>query len=101
MWKSIELMLATCCAALVVGIFGAFAQNGGENSVQGIVKDAAGPIVGATVITQDGSSGTTTTMDGSFTLSRVKPGDVIVISFIGYQTQEIPYVGQTMLDVTL
>ena len=101
MWKSIKLMLATCCAALVVGIFGAFAQNGGENSVQGIVKDAAGPIVGATVITQDGSSGTTTTMDGSFTLSRVKPGDVIVISFIGYQTQEIPYVGQTMLDVTL
>ena len=83
MWKSIKLMLATCCAALVVGIFGAFAQNGGENSVQGIVKDAAGPIVGATVITQDGSSGTTTTMDGSFTLSRVKPGDVIVISFIG------------------
>ena len=101
MWKSIKLMLATCCAALVVGIFGAFAQNGGENSVQGIVKDAAGPIVGATVITQDGSSGTTTTMDGSFTLNKVKEGDVIVISFIGYQTQEIPYVGQTMLDVTL
>ena len=101
MWKSIKLMLATCCAVLVAGTFGAFAQNGGETSVKGIVKDAAGPIVGATVITQDGTSGTTTAMDGSFTLNKVKEGDVIVISFIGYQTQEIPYVGQTMLDVTL
>ena len=101
MWKSIKSMLAVCCAILVAGTFGAFAQNGGGTSVQGIVKDAVGPIVGATVITKDGMSGTTTSMDGSFTLTKVKDGDVIVISFIGYQTQEIPYVGQTMLDVTL
>ena len=101
MWKSIKSMLAVCCAILVAGTFGAFAQNGGRTSVQGIVKDAVGPIVGATVITKDGMSGTTTSMDGSFTLTKVKDGDVIVISFIGYQTQEIPYVGQTMLDVTL
>ena len=101
MLKSIKSMLAAFCAILLAGTFGAFAQNGGETSVQGIVKDVAGPIVGATVITKDGTSGTTTSMDGSFTLNKVKEGDVIVISFIGYQTQEIPYVGQTMLDVTL
>ena len=86
MLKSIKSMLAVFCAILLAGTFGAFAQNGGETSVQGIVKDVAGPIVGATVITKDGTSGTTTSMDGSFTLNKVKEGDVIVISFIGYQT---------------
>ncbi len=80
----------------------AFAEGGGNSaSLKGVVKDAAGPVVGATVITKDGATGTTTGIDGSFTLNNVPQGATIVISFIGYQTQEIPYAGQTMLDVTL
>ena len=78
----------------------AFAE-GGIRPLKGVVKDAAGPVVGATVITKDGATGTTTGIDGSFTLNNVPQGATIVISFIGYQTQEIPYAGQTMLDVTL
>ena len=79
----------------------AFAEGGNSASLKGVVKDAAGPVVGATVITKDGATGTTTGIDGSFTLNNVPQGATIVISFIGYQTQEIPYAGQTMLDVTL
>ncbi len=76
-------------------------RGGNSASLKGVVKDAAGPVVGATVITKDGATGTTTGIDGSFTLNNVPQGATIVISFIGYQTQEIPYAGQTMLDVTL
>ena len=49
-----------------------------------------GPVVGATVIVKNGTSGTTTTSDGSFVLNNVKPGDVIAVSFVGYKTEEIP-----------
>lgn len=108
MWKSIKSMLLTCCAAMFLAITAealtapvAYAQREDAVSVKGIVNDAAGPIVGATVITKDGKSGTTTAFDGTFTLPNVSQGDVIVISFIGYQTQEVTYAGQTQIDVTL
>ena len=40
-------------------------------------------------------------MDGNFTLEGVKNGDIIQISFIGYTTQEIPYTGQSTLQIKL
>ena len=103
MRKSIKLLLATCCAILFAVMPDAMAQRGGGNStsVKGIVKDAAGPVVGATVMTKNGISGTTTDLEGRFTLPKVENGDIITISFIGYKTQEIPYTGQTFLEVTL
>lgn len=70
-------------------------------TVKGTVVDAMGPVIGATVITKDGETGTTTSMDGTFTLSKLQKGDVITVSFIGYQTQEIVFVGQTNLKITL
>ena len=42
-----------------------------------------------------------TDMDGHFTLEGVKKGDIIQISFIGFATQDIPYTGQTALNVKL
>lgn len=108
MWKTIKSMLVTCCAALCLAATvealtapGSYAQGGGNASLKGIVKDAVGPVVGASVILKGSTSGTTTSADGMFTLPNVKDGDVIVVSFIGYQTQEIPYAGQTELNVTL
>ena len=102
MWKSIKLLLTTCCAALLTAMPAAFAEGGGNpTSLKGVVKDAAGPVIGATVVTKDGTAGTTTAVDGSFTLNKVPQGSTIVISFIGYRTQEIPFTGQTMLEVTL
>ena len=108
MLKSIKRMVAMCCATALLAVIGAvatapaaYAQGGGNSSVKGTVTDAMGPVVGATVIVKNGTSGTTTTSDGSFVLNNVKPGDVIAVSFVGYKTEEIPYAGQTRLDVTL
>lgn len=53
------------------------------------------------VTIKNSPNGVTTGMDGDFTLSNLKPNDVIVVSFLGYKTQEIPYTGQTHLDIKL
>ena len=55
----------------------------------GIVKDATGEgVIGASVVVKGTTNGTITGLDGDFSLSNVKEGDIIVISFVGYATQE-------------
>ena len=69
--------------------------------VSGVVTDAAGPVVGASVIEKgSASNGTVTAADGSFSLS-VRQGAVIVISSIGYKDQEIAIGSQTRFDIFL
>ena len=64
----------------------AFAQ---QITVKGLVKDTAGePIIGANVVIKGTTNGTITDFDGNFQLNANK-GDIIVISFIGYQPQEV------------
>ena len=63
----------------------------------GVVKDGTGgTVIGASVIVKGTTNGTITDFDGNFTLTNVKNGDVIQISFVGYKTQEIKYVGQSL-----
>ena len=57
----------------------------------GVVKDATGEtVIGASVVVQGTTNGTITGIDGDFSLSGVKKGDIIQISFVGYQTVEVP-----------
>ena len=73
---------------LIAGIFlsiDAFAQ---QITVKGIVKDTTGePVIGANVVVKGTTTGTITDFDGNFQLS-AKQGDIIVVSFIGYQPKE-------------
>ena len=84
---------------LIVGCFlsiDAFAQ---QMTVKGLVKDTTGePIIGANVVVKGTTNGTITDFDGNFLLNANK-GDIIVISFIGYLTQELP--AATSLNVIL
>ena len=79
---------------LIAGIFlsiDAFAQ---QITVKGIVKDTTGePVIGANVVVKGTTTGTITDFDGNFQLS-AKQGDIIVVSFIGYQPQELPVAAQ-------
>ena len=71
------------------------------NVCKGIVKDANGEtIIGASVVVKGTTNGTITGLDGDFELSNVKKGETLQISFVGYQTKEIVWNGQT-LNVTL
>ena len=79
---------------LIAGIFlsvGAFAQ---QITVKGMVKDATGePVIGANVVVKGTTTGTITDFDGNFQLS-ARQGDIIVVSFIGYQQKELPAAAQ-------
>ena len=68
--------------------------------ITGTVVDAQGPVIGASVMEKGTSNGVITDFDGNFTLS-VKPGATIVVSFIGYETQEIQVGDQSNFNITL
>lgn len=59
------------------------------------------PIVGATVQVKRTQAGTLTNATGTFTLSNLQPADILTISYLGYQTQQVQYTGQTSLTVEL
>ncbi|GET27329.1 SusC/RagA family TonB-linked outer membrane protein [Prolixibacter sp. NT017] len=71
-----------------------------ELKVTGVVRDVHGTIPGATVVEKGNlSNGIITNEEGKFTLS-VRPGATLIISYIGYKTQEVA-VGQAPLDIVL
>ena len=78
---------------------GVFAQN--SISVSGIVMDDTNePVIGAAVMVKGTTIGVITDIDGNFTLN-VQPGATIVVSFIGYQPQEIVVGNQTSFKIQL
>lgn len=75
--------------------------NAQINQVIGSVKDASGlPIIGANVIVKGTSQGTVTDTNGNFSIE-MKEGNVLHISFIGYQAKELKFSGQKSLHVVL
>lgn len=69
-------------------------------SISGTIHDASGPIIGASIVTKDGK-GTITSMDGDFRLDNIHIGDVLTVSYVGYQTQNIVFNGQSKLNIAL
>jgi TonB-linked SusC/RagA family outer membrane protein len=64
---------------------------------KGVVKDATGEsVIGASVVVKGTTNGTITDFDGNFSLDGVKKGDMIIISYVGYQTQEIKWNGGSL-----
>ena len=68
--------------------------------VSGTVVDAMGPVIGASILEKGTSNGTVTDLNGNYSLN-VGPNATIVISYVGFKTQEIRVVGNTQIDVTL
>jgi TonB-linked SusC/RagA family outer membrane protein len=76
----------------------AFAQN---VTVKGMVQDATGePVIGASVLQKGTTNGTISDIDGNFTLSMPRNA-TLVVSYVGYVSQEIPVNGRTSLTVVL
>ncbi|MEQ9230113.1 MAG: carboxypeptidase-like regulatory domain-containing protein, partial [Cyclobacteriaceae bacterium] len=89
-------LLLTSMIALTVLVVQA--QN---RTVSGrIVDDTGEALIGASVTIKGTSSGTVTDIDGNFSLS-VPDGAVLVVSYVGYATQEITVGSQTSIDVTM
>lgn len=71
-----------------------------KTKLTGTVEDTFGPVTGASVVIKGTTNGTITDLDGNFNLEVAK-GETIVISFIGYISQEIVVNGQTSLTINL
>lgn len=71
-------------------------------SVSGLLTDADGnPVIGATVIVKGTTNGVTTDVDGRYTLKNVKQGDIIQYSFIGFNTEEREYKGESSINIRM
>lgn len=89
--------------ALLLALFisvsiGVFAQT----SVKGVVLEPSGePAIGATIMEKGTSVGTATDFDGNFTIKVASPNAVLVVSYVGMETQEVKLAGRTDLTITL
>ena len=71
-------------------------------TVKGTVADATGePIIGASILVKGTSNGVITDIDGNFTLSNVAPTATLLVSYVGYKTQEIRVDGKTSFNIVL
>ena len=81
--------------------FPTYAIRQNDNTVRGIIKDAAGePIIGASILEKGAANGTVSDYDGNFTLN-VPAGTILTISYVGYKTQEVKVLPGKFLDIIL
>ena len=94
--KHLTYRIALIFAIMALSCANAFAQQ-----VTGTVKDSAGePVIGAAVVVEGTTNGTTVDLDGHFVLNAVPSDAVLVVSSIGYKTARVP-VGGGNLNVIL
>ena len=107
-FKSVSMLLALAGAvpggivyAAPVPDVNAVESTQQQSQCTGVVLDETGEtVIGASVVVKGTTNGALTDMDGKFSLPNVKKGDVIQISFIGYQTVEVKWDGNP-ISVTL
>ncbi len=93
-------ILKICLACLLL-LPSAIARGQGQIVVKGVVVDESDtPVIGATVLVKNTVIGTSTSVDGSFTI-KASGTDVLVFSYLGYKDQEIPVNNRTQIDVKL
>src|SRR5690606_23680523 len=70
--------------------------------ITGTVIDEEGqPLIGVNVVVRDADLGTSTDVDGHYELTDIAGDAVLIFSYIGYQTLEVPVEGRSVVDVTL
>lgn len=73
-----------------------------SHTVEGVIKDQEGnPLIGVNIQVKDSSKGTASDFDGQFVLEDIDKDAILVISYIGYQTQEVEVNGLSHLEITM
>ena len=91
-----RLFAALVCFSMA--IMASFAQT---FHVKGVVNDAMGPILGASILEKGTGNGVASDGDGNFEINVKDANAVLVISFVGLQTKEVPLKGQSTVEVFL
>ena len=88
---------------IVLSALGYVSSSTQQNTrkITGIIKDQSGePVIGANIVEKGTTNGTITDIDGQYSLE-VGSNSILVVSYIGYITQEIPVGKNNTLDVLL
>lgn len=91
-------------ALFIMLLFGIHIMYAQQSDIKGTVTDKRlnEPIIGASVLVEGTSNGTITDMDGNFSLKNISKGNVLVVSYIGYQPQRLTIDGnQTTFRIML
>jgi TonB-linked SusC/RagA family outer membrane protein len=73
-----------------------------QYAVNGSVKDGSGtPLLGANILEKGTSNGVTTDFDGNFSITVPNEDAILVVSYVGFETKEVPLNGQTDINITL
>ena len=79
-----------------------FSFQGQQKTISGTVKEDSGePLPGATVLVKGTNIGTLADGQGQFSLGVPDNAETLVVSYLGYQTQEVPIGDQVSLDITM
>ncbi|WP_411029707.1 SusC/RagA family TonB-linked outer membrane protein [Spongiimicrobium sp. 3-5] len=70
-------------------------------TVTGTVSDSEGPLPGVSVVLKGTTTGTTTDFDGQYILENVDSAAILILSYVGYVTQEIPVGVKSTINVVL
>ncbi|WP_345007866.1 TonB-dependent receptor [Snuella lapsa] len=94
--------MKTIANSLLFFLFFAPASLLGQTMLSGMVTEQSTslPLPGVNVLVKGTTTGTATDFDGKYTIE-VNAGDVLLFSFIGYQSQEVIYSGQTELNIVM
>lgn len=86
----------------LLGIFVSTGSIDAQNVVKGVVMDETGvPIIGANVLVKGQSQGTISDEDGRFSIMTTTLNDILVVSYIGYETQEVHIDGKTEIRIRM
>lgn len=87
---------------LMVGLLVGIAAHAQDHLLKGVVRDAGTKetLPGASVLVKGTTQGTLTDIDGAFSM-QVGPKDILVVTFVGYDNQEITVSNQSNIDVKL
>src|SRR5690606_22531369 len=83
-------------------VYGMLSYSQTTVQITGRVEDTdSNALIGATILEKGTQNGTSTDFNGDFTLNDVAEDGILVISYVGYLSQEVPVAGQTELSVQL
>jgi len=71
-----------------------------SKKITGTVSDAMGPVIGASVVVKGTSNGVATDIDGKFSLN-ARPGQTLVVSFVGYLSKEVKVDSKNVYNITI
>ena len=92
----INIKSALLCIMILIGLNNTYAQK----QLSGSISSEDGPLPGATIIIKGTNNGTTSDFDGNF-LINANEGDILEISFVGFESQEVLVTNQNSYNISM